>query len=356
MEEAALPRPDDHRKGASENPAVVIIEYADYHCPACGVFDTIMGQLVDEFPADVQVIYRHFPLHSIHPHARKAAEAAEAAAEQEQFWPYHETLFARMRDFSGISAEQARDILISIARDTGLDVARFTEALDSGRHTAKVANMEQEAIAIGLPGTPSVILDGRFVPNAPFQLEPWRQYVQGAIALRDSLSTQYTAPTDQQLDPAAPLFARVELENGGSFVIELLTASAPQTVNSFVFLAREGWFDGVTFHRVLPGFVAQTGDPSGTGRGGPGYMLPNEIDPALSHDAPGVVAMANSGPDTNGSQWYITLAPTTQLDGSYTIFGRITDGMDVVNAITPRNPETATTPGDAILRITIEQP
>ncbi|HEX6383623.1 MAG TPA: peptidylprolyl isomerase [Anaerolineae bacterium] len=147
------------------------------------------------------------------------------------------------------------------------------------------------------------------------------------------------------------------MESDEEFVIELLPQSAPQTVNNFIFLAREGWFDGVTFHRVLPGFVAQTGDPTGTGIGGPGYTIPNEIDPDLSHDEPGIVAMANAGPDTNGSQWYITLADVQQLDGSYTIFGRVIKGMDVVQGLTPRDPAQNPTapPGDKIVSITIEE-
>jgi len=159
------------------------------------------------------------------------------------------------------------------------------------------------------------------------------------------------------IDVDATYLVRVEMESGGEFVIELFPKSAPQTVNSFVFLSKEGWFDGVSFHRVMPGFVAQTGDPSGTGMGGPGYTIPNEIDPALSHNQPGMVAMANSGPDTNGSQWYITYSDASRLDGSYTIFGRVVEGMDVVEAITPR--DTSQTPnlppGDIILKVTIEE-
>ncbi|MEZ4540438.1 MAG: peptidylprolyl isomerase [Chloroflexota bacterium] len=147
------------------------------------------------------------------------------------------------------------------------------------------------------------------------------------------------------------------MASGGTFTIELLPKSAPQTVNSFVFLARNGWFDNTTFHRVLPGFVAQTGDPSGTGRGGPGYYIPNEIDTTLSHNAEGVVAMANAGPNTNGSQWYITYGDVSQLDGNYTIFGKVIEGMDVVKQITPRDPSrNPNAPaGDAIVTITIEE-
>jgi peptidylprolyl isomerase len=148
------------------------------------------------------------------------------------------------------------------------------------------------------------------------------------------------------------------MENGKSFVIELYPKSAPQTVNSFIFLAEEGWFDGVTFHRVLPGFVAQTGDPTGTGVGGPGYTLPLEIDPALSHAEAGMVAMARSSdPNSAGSQWYITLGDASMLDGQYTIFGKVVEGMDVVQAITPRDPSVDPTvpPGDKIVTITIEK-
>jgi cyclophilin family peptidyl-prolyl cis-trans isomerase len=167
---------------------------------------------------------------------------------------------------------------------------------------------------------------------------------------------QYKAPPPMTVDVDKRYLAQVEMESGGQFVIELYPRSAPQTVNSFIFLANEGWFDGVTFHRVLPGFVAQTGDPSGTGRGGPGYQLPNEIDRKLSHKESGMVAMANAGPNTNGSQWYITLADAAFLDGSYTVFGRVTQGFDVVKQIKARDPSRNPNakPGDAITRITIK--
>ena len=143
----------------------------------------------------------------------------------------------------------------------------------------------------------------------------------------------------------------------GDIVIQLLAEQAPLAVNSFVFLARKGWFDGVTFHRVIPGFVAQAGDPSGTGRGGPGYYFNNEVRTDLLFDKPGVVGMANSGPDTNGSQFFITYAPEPQLDGSYTVFGQVVSGMDVAEGLTPRDPQASTDlpPGDKILGVTIEE-
>jgi cyclophilin family peptidyl-prolyl cis-trans isomerase len=142
----------------------------------------------------------------------------------------------------------------------------------------------------------------------------------------------------------------------GDIVIELLPQAAPVTVNNFVFLARKGYYDGVTFHRDLPGFMAQGGDPTGTGTGGPGYFIPNE-DSDLTFDGPGMVAMANSGRDRNGSQFFITYAATPHLNGLHTIFGLVTGGMDVVQSITPRDPSKTPNapPGDKINSITIEE-
>ncbi|MCX6395546.1 MAG: peptidylprolyl isomerase [Propionibacteriales bacterium] len=158
-----------------------------------------------------------------------------------------------------------------------------------------------------------------------------------------------------EIDTKKKYAATVELAKGGSFTIELFAAKAPKTVNSFVFLARKGFFDGVTFHRVLEGFMAQGGDPTGTGGGGPGYEFANE-DSDLTFDKAGVVAMANAGRDTNGSQFFITFGPAESLNGGYTIFGQVTAGMDVVDGITRRDPQLSPTePGDAIKTVTITE-
>ncbi|MEW5868030.1 MAG: peptidylprolyl isomerase [Chloroflexota bacterium] len=143
----------------------------------------------------------------------------------------------------------------------------------------------------------------------------------------------------------------------GDIVIELYANKAPLAVNNFVFLARQGWYNGVTFHRVIPGFVAQAGDPSGTGFGGPGYAFDNEIVTGLSFNAPGVVGMANAGSGSNGSQFFIIYKAAAHLDGGYTIFGRVISGMDVVERLTPRDPSQAIDlpPGDKILQVTIEE-
>lgn len=164
---------------------------------------------------------------------------------------------------------------------------------------------------------------------------------------------QYTEAPAQLIDETKQYFATYKLAKGGEFVAELYPAKAPITVNSFVFLSCKGFFDGVTFHRVLEGFMAQGGDPTGSGMGGPGYEFVNE-NSDLVFDKAGVLAMANAGPDTNGSQFFITFAPAEFLNGGYTIFGQVIEGMDVVNAITRRDPDANPSfTGDVVESITI---
>lgn len=174
-------------------------------------------------------------------------------------------------------------------------------------------------------------------------------------AIVSALPKKSDTPEGLTIDVNKTYYATVELETGGSFVIQLFADKAPITVDNFVKLARQGFYDGTTFHRVLDGFMAQGGDPTGTGSGGPGYTFQDEISD-LSFDRAGLLAMANSGPNTNGSQFFITYAPTPWLDGLHTIFGEVVEGMDVVNNITRRDPEQFPDfEGDAIFSVTITE-
>lgn len=119
----------------------------------------------------------------------------------------------------------------------------------------------------------------------------------------------------------------------GTILADLYAEKAPKTVQNFLKLAKDGFYDGIIFHRVIPGFMIQTGDPTGTGMGGPGYKFEDEFDKDILHDKPGVLSMANSGPNTNGSQFFITEVPTPHLDFRHSVFGQVTEGMDVVKKI-----------------------
>ncbi len=145
-------------------------------------------------------------------------------------------------------------------------------------------------------------------------------------------SKQYTFPPEMQIDPKKQYTATIAT-NRGDIVLALDAQHAPKTVNNFVFLAGEGFYDGVTFHRVIRDFMIQGGDPTGTGSGGPGYRFEDEVrNNPLKHET-GVISMANAGPNTNGSQFFITHSPQPHLNGKHTVFGKVTSGMNVVNAI-----------------------
>ena len=168
------------------------------------------------------------------------------------------------------------------------------------------------------------------------------------------MSKQWKTPPAMQIDSKKKYKARMETDKG-AMVIELFADKTPKTVNSFVFLAREGFYDDVIFHRVIDNFMAQGGDPTGTGMGGPGYQFEDEFHPSLKHDKQGVLSMANAGPGTNGSQFFITHGPTPHLNNRHSVFGQVVEGLDVLMSIPARDPTNRNAPAVKILRVTIEE-
>ena len=163
----------------------------------------------------------------------------------------------------------------------------------------------------------------------------------------------YSSPPPMVIDMSKQYIATIETQKG-KLVLELFAKDVPITVNNFVFLARDSFYDGSTFHRVIPGFMAQGGDPTGTGRGTPGYSFKDEFT-KHTHVA-GALSMANAGPNTNGCQFFISYTPQPALDGRHTVFGQLIEGMDVLQKLTPRDPaQNPKFEGDKIIRITIEE-
>lgn len=159
------------------------------------------------------------------------------------------------------------------------------------------------------------------------------------------MTKQWKVPPQMEIDPNKSYTVKMET-NKGIIMIELYPQYAPVTANNFIFLIRQGFYDGVTFHRVIPNFVVQGGDPTGTGAGGPGYRFQDELlNNPLKHET-GVLSMANAGPNTNGSQFFITHSPQIHLNGKHTVFGKVTEGMDIVNAIKA---------GDRMVKVSVEE-
>jgi cyclophilin family peptidyl-prolyl cis-trans isomerase len=492
-----------------------------------------LAQLQKDNPQDVQIVYHEFPLMNItqqgtpfHDKAELASKAAEAAGAQGKFWEMHDLLYSTQNDWAALTPGEFRPLLDKYATQIGLDLPTFTADIGSQVIAERVKAAFDQALKLGLQGTPSI-----FINDQPYQMAPTPEMFKFAMKLikegtygtppaetidraspytatiattkgnivvaLDAASapqavnsfiflarhgwydnTPFTAvtdkfvvggglgdtngfpgytvsaennqtadaspgmmglfPLDQQgqyygamffiardvitgtmglpffgrvlsgqdalnalalrANPQAPAVdaitavtvegptvaprptptARPTLQWSqppamqidvnksytatlttakGVIVIQLLPKIAPLTVNNFVFLARQGFYDGVTFHRVIPGFMAQGGDPTGTGTGGPGYQFVNEVTTTVKFDGPGLVAMANAGPNTNGSQFFITYAAAPHLDGQYSIFGKVVQGMEVALTLSPRDPSMNPNapPGDTLISVTIEE-
>lgn len=165
---------------------------------------------------------------------------------------------------------------------------------------------------------------------------------------------QWASAPDMVIDPSKKYTATISTDKG-DMVVELFADKTPKTVNNFVFLAREGFYNDTIFHRVIADFMVQGGDPTGTGTGGPGYRFADEFHPELKHDKPGILSMANSGPGTNGSQFFITHVPTSWLNNKHSVFGHIAEGMDVLMSIPPRDPTNPEYPGVKISSVNITE-
>lgn len=289
---------------------------------------------------------------SIHDKAALSAQAAEAAGLQGKFWEMHDLLFERQQEWGELTMEQFQEWLLNRAGELGLDKDRFSSDMLDAELVAKVKAAWDRGVQIGLPGTPFLLINGSIWPsNLPMN----KGNIDAVIKLQLLEPRQFDECPPMTLDASKQYVATLHTQKG-DIVIELFPDKAPLAVNNFIFLARKGWYDGVTFHRVIKDFVAQAGDPSGTGYGSPGYAFSNEISD-LKFDKAGLVAMANAGPDSNGSQFFITFAPAPRLDGEYTIFGQVIQGMEVAQNLSLRDPAEGfdLPPGDVITSVEIEE-
>jgi cyclophilin family peptidyl-prolyl cis-trans isomerase/protein-disulfide isomerase len=340
----------DHIRG-SNDALITIMDYSDYQDPRSAALAEVTKRLLEENPTNIRLVSRPFPVHIVNDKAAYAALAAEAAAEQDKFWQMHDLLFEEQANWINLSVDDFKHWLTVKASDLGLDSKQFKSDYAREDIIAKVQKAWEDGTKINLPGTPVVILNGELY-QGPRDYTSLNDIIQLIILGERQFSTcpPITVDTKKQY------LATLKTERG-NVVLQLFPDKAPVTVNSFVFLARNGWYDNITFHRVIPDLFAQTGDPSGSGKGTPGYYVITEITRDLTFNRPGMVAMVNSGPDTSGSQFFITYAPTAQYDGNYTIFGQVLSGMDVLQSLTARNaqPGAETPPGDKLISVTIEE-
>jgi cyclophilin family peptidyl-prolyl cis-trans isomerase len=314
----------------------------------------VVESLKEAYGDDLRVVYRHFPLITIHDKAQITSEAAEAAGAQGKFWEMHDLLYERQQDWSSEPEDNIVDLLVGYAEEIGVpDAEQFRTDLAENTYADKVLADYDAAVGAGLTGTPTFVVNQVNFPSQAFGLS--YQGLEAFINLMTLRENWFEQP-EQVIDPEKEYVATIETEKG-DIVVELFPDTAPVNVNSFAFLAQNGWYKDGTFHRVLPGFVAQGGDPTGTGIGFPGYRCGDEVVATRTFDEAGIVSLANSGPDSNGSQFFITFDAVPQLDPNFTIIGRVIEGMDVADSLTPRDPQQDLNPepGDTIIDIKIEE-
>jgi cyclophilin family peptidyl-prolyl cis-trans isomerase len=348
-----------------DNASVTMLYYCDFQSAQCEIFNRVLDEIQKNHPNDLKVILRPYPLPaslvSTLPAGLVASldksqistQAVLAAGDQGKFWEMKNVLDTKYFDWVKLSSSQFKIWVTDQAVSLGLDGEKFKQDMISTKTTAQAQALFDSATRLfGSFNIPTVFINGSLQPRAALSYEG----LDSTISLIALGAHEFNSCPPFSIDPTRQYTATLHTQKG-DILIQLYPDKAPLAVNSFVFLARKGWFDSVTFHRVIPGYLAQTGDPSGTGQGGPGYFFKDEINVSLLYDKPGVVGMANTGPDTNGSQFFITYAPAPNLDGSYTIFGQVVKGMDVVEKLTPRDPSQSVNlpPGDKIISVTIEE-
>ncbi|MFT7476546.1 MAG: cyclophilin family peptidyl-prolyl cis-trans isomerase [Verrucomicrobiales bacterium] len=256
----------------------------------------------------------------------------------------------RLANQLGSNAEQASGFATEVDRDcleAGIDQT-FLDTFWSDI----ITNIGPTAGIEPLIASCSSAFDSGLPKEVPADFTPWAG--TGALAGIDPASRNavYDAAPPMSLEDGVDYRAVFTIADG-EIVIDLFEDAAPITVNAFVNLAQDGFYDGTSFHRVIDGFMAQGGDPSGTGSGGPGYSFEDEASGLTAVDRRGLLAMANSGPDTNGSQFFITLDAATHLDGLHTVFGEIIEGDDVLAKILPRDPQQPTNRGEELISVVI---
>jgi cyclophilin family peptidyl-prolyl cis-trans isomerase/protein-disulfide isomerase len=321
----------DWRNGPEDAPIQILV-YSDFQCPYCASFAGVLGELERLHTGQILIIFRHFPLANIHDKAFMAAQVAEAAGAQNAFWAMHDRLFDTYATWVTLPPEEFLPWALEQARQLGLDQLQMEDELAAGVYTQRIRDAYNHALESGIPGTPFIFLNGYW-----FRLDPSLDNLEAAIRLELVSQNQLSSPPVYELDLDAVYLATL-VTNLGEIQIQLFPREAPQTVGNFLGLAELGWYDGNAFYEVIPGRLAATGDPSGTGFGSPGYSFKDEISSTLSFAAAGMVAMSSMAPDTNGSRFFVSLSPLPELNGSRTIFGRVISGMEHLQELPARDP------------------
>lgn len=330
---------------------VTIIAFSDYQCPACALLAANLKQIRLLHQNDVRLIYLHAP-QSDRDKDTLAIQVVEAADLQGKFWEMNDMLFEKLAEWSNLSPADFLPWVTNQASSLGIDPSRLRTDFDGSIVADRLQQAVQFASTVQSINPPILFING----NTPYTGLADFASLDTVIRLDALAQSQFSSCPNENVNPLKQYIATLHTPKG-DLRIQLFPDKAPIAVSNFIFLAHKGWYNGNTFYRVLPGQMVMTGDPSGTGYGNPGYLFETEIPVSLAFDKPGIVAMDNNGPNTNGSRFFITLSPAPNLDGQYTIFGQVLSGLEFLSSMTPRDPQPGIylSPGDTLTSVLIEE-
>ncbi len=352
--EAALGAKFDNRghvSGLADAP-VTIIAFSDYQCLPCAFLAASLRQIRLTHPNDVRIIYLHAP-QTNRDKDNLAIQAVEAADLQGKFWEMHDLLFEKQAEWSALDPVDFEAWAAAEAAGLDMEPSRFRSDFEG----PLVADRLQQAIQFTAGVQPPFSPPQLFINStSPYTALADPASLDTVVRLDALIARQFSACPPENIDPRKQYIVTLHTAKG-NVVLQLYPEKAPQAVNNFVFLARSGWYDGITFYRVLPDNRVMTGDPSETGLGNPGYLFETEIPSGLRFDQPGMVAMDNDGPGTNGSRFFITLGSNAQWNGQFTIIGQVLSGLDILSALNARDPQPGIylPSGDELISVTIEE-
>lgn len=327
-----------HAIGPEDAPVTLLV-FTDFQCPGCATLAASLRQVWQNHPAEVRLVVHYLP-EAYYDKSLLAIQAAESAAAQDKFWEMYDLLFEKQPEWYNLAPAVFPAWAREQAASLGLDAAQFESDFNGEAVAARLQQSLQAASTIAYH-PPLLFINS----STPYSGLADAASLNMVVRLSLLEARKFHACPPWTVAPSRQYLVTLHTARGDA-VLQLYPDKAPLAVNNFIFLARAGWYNGVPFHRVDPGFAAQTGDPSGTGYGNPGYYFAGEVARGLTFDRPGLVGMSNTGADTNGSQFFITYAADHSLDGQFTIFGEVLTGMDVLKSLST---------GDLLINVKVEE-
>jgi cyclophilin family peptidyl-prolyl cis-trans isomerase/protein-disulfide isomerase len=336
-----------HVSGPAEAP-VTIIAFSDYQCLQCAFLAASLKQIRLNHPNDVRLVYFHAP-QTGKDKDNLAIQAVEAADLQGKFWEMHDALFEKQAEWIDLTPVDFEDWAVNQAEGLGLNPTQFRTDF-GGTVVADRLQQAIQSMASQPFASPRLYVNS----TSPYTGMADVASLDSVVRMDALIARQFSACPPKTIDPLKQYIVSLQTIKG-DVVLQLFPEKAPLAVNNFVFLARSGWYNGITFYRVIPGDRVMSGDPSDTGLGNPGYLFETEIAAGLSFNQAGMLALDNDGSGTNGSRFFITLGPDPQLDGQYTIIGQVLSGLDILSGLTPRNPQPGgyLPPGDQLVSVSV---